>query len=239
MQLHIYDNAEKLTVAVADWMVDYINSTLLQRDKFTIALSGGNTPKQLFAKLASAAYRDRIDWKRMCIFWGDERAVPFDDERNNAKVAFDVLLDKVPVPASQVHRMGIISPRDSAIEYQQLLQEYFNDTHTSFDLVLLGLGEDGHTLSIFPDSPVLNDHQSWVKAVYVPAQNMWRITLTPVIVNKAAKIIFLVTGASKAKVLKQILEGNKTYPASLIQPTRGELHWFLDREAMPGELPTS
>ncbi len=231
MQLHIYKDDRELTVAVADWMVKYIKETLQHKDRFTIALSGGNTPKQLFSLLASDAYQDKIDWKRLHIFWGDERAVPFDDGRNNAKVAFDVLLDKVPVPTTQVHRMGTSSPEESAIEYEKLLHGYFDGKEHSFDLVMLGLGEDGHTLSVFPGSTILNEQQSWVSAVFVPNQNMWRITLTPVIVNKAAKIIFLVTGSSKAEILPKILKGDLTYPASYIH---GSIHWFVDKAAAVG-----
>ena len=232
MNLHIYNDADELTVAIADWLVEYISATLQQKNRFTIALSGGNTPRQLFSVLASDAYHDKINWTKMHIFWGDERVVPFEDERNNATVAIDVLLDKVPVPANQVHRMSTDHPEKSAAEYEKLLHEYFDGEENSFDLVMLGIGEDGHTLSVFPGSPILNDYESWTKSVFVPAQNMWRITLTPVVVNRAAKIIFVVAGNSKAEILSKILKGDSGYPASLIHPVKGELHWFVDKAAM-------
>lgn len=235
MQLYIYKDEGTLTVSVADWIVENIRSTLKQKDRFTLALSGGNTPKKLFSLLASEAYCNKIDWNRMHIFWGDERAVPFDDERNNAKVAFEVLLDKVPLVLSQVHRMETSFPEKSAIAYENLLHTYFDGNENSFDLVMLGIGEDGHTLSVFPGSPLLNDHHSWVSAVFVPDQEMWRITLTPLIVNKSTQIIFLVSGPSKSGILHKILEPGSAYPASLIKPLCGELHWFVD-EAAASEL---
>ena len=231
MPVHIYADEIELTAALADWIVHYIDVTLQKQDRFTIALSGGNTPKGLYSLLATDAYQQRIDWKRIHIFWGDERAVSFDDERNNAKEAYEVMLNKVPVVASQVHRMETISPEDAAKKYEELLHEYFDDQQVSFDLVLLGIGEDGHTLSVFPGSPILSDHTSWVKAVFVPSQKMWRISLTPLIVNKAAQIVFLVSGASKAEILPKILDGDSAYPSSIIHPNNGELHWFVDNPA--------
>lgn len=233
MPVNVYKDAEELTVGVADWLVAYIADTLQHQERFTIALSGGNTPKQLFKLLASAAYHNKIAWQKIHFFWGDERAVPFDDERNNAAVAIDVLLSKVPVPAAQIHRMETSSPEQAASAYSTLLHKYFGGDQHSFDLVMLGLGEDGHTLSVFPNSTILQDQENWVKAVYVPEQNMWRITLTPVIVNKAAKIIFLVSGSSKVNVLQKILNGDPSFPASKIQPTNGELIWFADKDAFP------
>lgn len=233
MEIHQHENAAQLTSGFADWLVNYIKTTLLEKPRFTIALSGGNTPKQLFILLASDTYRNKIDWTRMHVFWGDERVVPFDDDRNNAKVAIEILLDKVPVPKEQVHRMQTDNPAGSASAYDTLLHTHFDGKQTSFDLVMLGLGEDGHTLSVFPGSPVLADHHSWVKAIFVIDQNMLRITLTPLIVNKAAAIAFLVSGESKAIILQKILHRDPAYPASLIDPKKGVLHWFVDKAANP------
>lgn len=228
MLVNNYKDSKELTGGVADWLVTYIGTTLNVQEKFTIALSGGNTPKQLFTLLASDAYRNKIDWQSMHFFWGDERAVAFNDDQNNANVAIKELLNRVPVPPDQIHRMETSIPEQSANKYSDLLHSYFDNKENSFDLVMLGLGEDGHTLSVFPNSPILQDHESWVRAVFVPDQDMWRITLTPVIVNKAKKVIFLVSGSSKSDILYKILRGDQSFPASSIHPSNGELIWFTD-----------
>jgi 6-phosphogluconolactonase len=235
MKLHIYKNKELLANELAIWICDSIESTLQKQEFFTLALSGGETPQILYKKLATPEFKEKINWKRVYIFWGDERAVPFDDDRNNAKVAFDLLIDHIDIPPEQVHPMRTdIEPVFAAKEYEKILHTYFDNTIKSFDLVLLGLGDDGHTLSIFPGSPLLEEEeQNWVNAVYNVQQHMCRITLTPVIVNRAAHIAFMVSEPDKANILKEVIEGKympSTLPAQLIEPENGELHWFLDEE---------
>jgi 6-phosphogluconolactonase len=236
MKLHIYKNKEELADELALWMCDIIQSTLQNQEFFTLALSGGETPQILYKKLATPEFKEKINWKRMHIFWGDERAVPFTDDRNNAKMAFSILIDHIDIPAAQVHVMRTdIEPVFAAKEYEKILHTYFGNTVKSFDLVLLGIGEDGHTLSIFPGSPLLEgEEQSWVNAVYNEGQQMYRITLTPVIVNRSSHIAFMVEGANKAKILKEVIEGEympSTLPAQLIKPENGELQWFLNKES--------
>ena len=234
MHLHIYKSAEETITALANWITSLIQKTLEVKDKFTIALSGGETPKKLYQTLASDEYREKINWSRLHIFWGDERFVPFNDEHNNAKMAFDNLLSDVNIPAEQVHRiLTDIIPEESAKQYENILHKYFDEKQTTFDLVLLGMGDDGHTLSLFPNSELLNDKQSWVRADYTGQKGMKRITLMPSVVNKSAAIVFFVTGVAKAKVLKEVIEEpvNHNYPSQLIQPSNGELHWFLDSSA--------
>ena len=186
MKFHIYKNKEELADELALWICDLINSTLQNQEFFTLVLSGGETPKILFKKLASPDFKEKINWKRIQIFWGDERVVPFNDERNNAKMAYDLLIDHVDIPASQVHVMRTdIEPVFAAKEYEKLLHHFFDNTDKSFDLVLLGMGDDGHTLSLFPDSPLINgENENWVNAVYNEEQKMFRITLMPAIVNR-------------------------------------------------------
>ena len=267
MQLHIYKDGETLSREVAKWITDKIRDTLKKQGRFTIALSGGSTPKRLHQLLAAAPYKEQIDWSRLHIFWGDERAVPFDDDRNNAKMAYDTLLDFVPVPATQIHVMRTdIAPEQSAAEYEQLLRQYFPPVVpaaatvsstlssgeiapfpagnagtaagvTSFDLVLLGMGDDGHTLSLFPGTKVVHEEQAWVKAFFLEAQDMYRITLTKTIVNRASRVAFLTTGAGKAHALKEVLKGSYNpdlYPSQEIKPQGGELHWFVDEAAAAG-----
>ena len=233
MQLHVYKNAEETCEALAKWMTSLIQKTLEVKDRFTIALSGGETPKKLYQTLASNAYREKINWSRLHIFWGDERFVPFTDDSNNAKMAFDNLLNKVNIPSEQVHKIWTdVTPAASAKQYENILHKYFDEKQTTFDLVLLGMGDDGHTLSLFPGSEVLNDKNSWVNAVSSKEKGE-RITLMPAVVNRSAAIAFLVTGENKTKVLQEVLESaqQNNYPAQLIQPANGELYWFVDEAA--------
>jgi 6-phosphogluconolactonase len=254
MELHIYRDAEQLSQAAAKWITDLIAATLRTRDRFTIALSGGGTPKSLHKILAAPPCKDQIDWSKLHIFWGDERAVPFEDERNNAKMAYDTLLNFVPVPPSQVHVMRTdISPEDAAAEYEKILHQYFDavpggggsgvasSLPNSFDLVLLGMGDDGHTLSLFPGTDIVHEEKAWVKAFFLPAQDMYRISLTKTIVNRAAHIAFLTTGPGKAHALKEVLKGAYNpdlYPSQEIRPVNGELHWFVDEAAAASYAPT-
>jgi 6-phosphogluconolactonase len=246
MELQVYSDAQQLSVAAAKWIAGLIAETLKVRDRFTIALSGGSTPKLLHKILAAPPYKDQIDWSKMHIFWGDERAVPFEDDRNNAKMAYDTLLNFVPVPPSQIHVMRTdIGPEESAAEYEKILHQYFDAAPTgtpvtlpnSFDLVLLGMGDDGHTLSLFPGTAIVHEEKAWAKAFFLAAQDMYRITLTKTITNRAAHIAFLTTGTGKAHALKEVLKGAYNpdlYPSQEIKPVNGELHWFVDEAAAAG-----
>lgn len=236
MKLHIHKDPEQLSEALAEWITNEIGNRLQQSGRFTWALTGGNSPKQLYEILASPKYRDRIDWKKLHIFWGDERAVPFSDDRNNARMTFHHLLDHVPIPRHQIHVMNTeLPPAESANAYEKILHEYFTSSGPSFDLVLNGMGDDGHTLSLFPHTPVIHEQKAWVTSFYLEPQKMYRITLTAPIVNRAKKIAFLAFGANKAHALKEVLKGEKNvdqYPSQIIQPVDGELHWFVDAAAL-------
>ena len=235
MQLHIYKKTDELIAELAKWITDHIRLVLQKQGRFTIALSGGETPKSLYKALSAEPYCSRIAWNKLHIFWGDERVVPFTDDKNNAKMAYDTLLNKVDVSSANIHVMRTDLPPDlAAAQYEKILHQYFYGSKKSFDLVLLGMGNDGHTLSLFPGSAILNEQYNWVKSVFVEDQKMFRITLMPPIVNNASAIIFLVTGKEKSKSLRNVLEGpfeSFQYPAQLIQPVNGQLHWFLDEDA--------
>jgi 6-phosphogluconolactonase len=238
-KVHIEDDIDALSRHVADWLVDYVKEVLTIRDRFTIALAGGSTPKKLYQLLASDPYKNKIDWSRWHVFWGDERFVPATDEKNNAKMAFDTLLSKVPVPIEQIHPVKTEDdPFASAFAYQSLLHEYFDRQLYTFDLVLLGLGDNSHTLSLFPGYDEINfEKNDWVKAFQLTEQNMYRITLTAPVTNSAGRIAFLVTGNDKATALQHVISGKydpSLYPAQLIKPVNGELHWFLDKNAAAG-----
>jgi len=235
MKLHIFKNKEEMSDHLAQWICDVITESLKTQEFFSLVLSGGETPKLLFRKLASTKFKEQINWKRIHIFWADERVVPFTDDRNNAKIAHDLLISHVDIPSEQVHIMRTdIEPNFSVDQYRKLLHTYFDHTPQSFDLVLLGMGDDGHTLSLFPDSPLIEEHIHWVNAVFVKKQEMYRITLMPLLVNKASKIAFMVDGANKATVLQEVLEGEympTKLPSQMIKAPDGELHWFLDEAA--------
>ncbi len=235
MELNIYKDADELSMGVAKWLTGYITDTLKKKDRFTIALSGGSTPYKLHTLLAGPPFKDQIDWSKLHIFWGDERAVPFEDDRNNAKMAYDTLLNHVPVPASQIHIMRTdIEPEAAAAAYEKVLHHYFHAHEISFDLVFLGMGDDGHTLSLFPGTPVVHEENKLALAYYLEAQDMYRITLTAPIVNRSAAIAFLVTGSSKAPALKEVIEGDYNpdkYPSQVIKPSSGEVYWFTDEAA--------
>lgn len=234
MKLHICKDAGDLSMQAAVWIGSVIKQTLEKQERFTIALSGGSTPQKLHNLLSSYPYKEEIEWSKLHIFWGDERVVPMEDERNNARMAFDTLLDRVGVPMEQIHVMRTdIDPVTASEEYEKVLQKYFTASGFTFDLVLLGMGDDGHTLSLFPGTPVVHEKEKWVTSFFLEAQGMQRITLTAPIVNRAARVAFLTSGKAKAPALKQVLEGEfnpDKYPSQLIKPI-GELHWFVDRES--------
>ncbi|MEO6282854.1 MAG: 6-phosphogluconolactonase [Dyadobacter sp.] len=235
MEIHIGKDSKELSSKLAEWLSGYIQEVLAKQDRFTFVLSGGSTPKQLYALLAEAPYSETIPWNRIHFFWGDERAVPFEDSRNNAHMCYDELLDKVPVVTKNIHVMRTdIAPELAAAEYEKVLKTYFEGSETTFDFVLLGMGDDGHTLSLFPGTEVIHEQNDWVKAFFLPAQDMYRITLTAPLVNEAACVAFMATGAGKAETLKHVLKGGQNlnlYPSQIIKPTTGQLHWFIDEAA--------
>jgi 6-phosphogluconolactonase len=235
MEIHIAADARQLSENLASWISDCIQKVLKKQDRFTFVLSGGSTPKQLYKLLADSPYKETIPWNKVHFFWGDERAVPFEDDRNNARMCYDELLDKVPVPAENIHVMRTdIDPEASAIEYGKILKQYFKEDEATFDIVLLGMGDDGHTLSLFPGTEVIHEAESWTAAFFLQAQDMYRITLTAPVVNAASHVVFMAVGAGKADTLKSVLEGEKNldkFPSQIIKPVNGALHWFVDEAA--------
>ena len=239
MKLQVCDDIEELSLYAAGWIIEYIAEVIEKRNRFTIALSGGSTPKKLYKLLSAPAYKRQIDWNSVHIFWGDERVVPFTDERNNAKMAFDELLSQVPIPAGHVHIMQTdIDPKISAQAYEQLLHDYFDKQLYTFDLVLLGLGDNSHTLSLFPGyDEIIFEKESWVRAFRLDAENIYRITLTAPVVNRAARVAYLVSGSSKTEAIQHVTTSKydpSLYPAQVIQPFNGELYWIADKAATSG-----
>ena len=229
----VFESADDLAKAAAKRFVEYATAAIEQSGRFCVALAGGNTPRRLYEALASNPFRKSIDWSRVQIFFGDERCVPPDDPQSNFRMVNESLLTKVNVPDSNVHRMkGELDPAEAASTYEAELKSIFRES-PKFDLILLGLGEDGHTASLFPGSDVLNEQSRWVIATKHPVSGQDRITLTLPLINRAAHIVFLLTGKEKAAVLREVIRNEPTAqkPASLIKPVDGSLEWLVDKDA--------
>lgn len=240
LKLHLSKNLYELSTDVAGNLVQKVKEVLKMKDSFSLVLSGGSTPIELYKLLASDAYKEKIEWKKIHVFFGDERFVSIHDERNNARMAFSALLNHVDIPASQIHIIHTenTTPEQSAAMYETTIRTFFSATKEAtggFDLVLLGLGSNAHTLSLFPGhDAVIHESQKWCIPTWVEEQNEYRITLTPPLINLSAQIYFMVSGKEKAEAMKEILKGKyapEIYPAQIINPSNGELHWFADESA--------
>ena len=233
--IEIYPDLESLSRAAAALLVRQANLAVAARGRFCVALSGGATPRRTYELLAASPLADQAPWDRVHVFWGDERCVPQNDLRSNARLAKEAWLDRVPIPGHQIHPMNCVSdPAAAARQYEAQLREFFAGQPPRLDLVFLGLGDDGHTASLFPGAAVLKEDERWAAAVYVAAQNLYRVTLTVPLINQAAVAAFLVAGGAKAGILREVLHGPRDparLPAQLIQPHHGELRWLADREA--------
>jgi 6-phosphogluconolactonase len=231
--IQTFPTPEALADSVARHIVQRARRAISSSGRFTLALSGGSTPRAAYTRLAKDDLASRIDWEKVHILWGDERCVPPDDPRSNFRMAREALLDRVPIPPRQIHRIrGEDFPEEAAEEYERELRELRR--HGSLDLVLLGLGEDGHTASLFPGQSVMHEKGRWVLATPAPDKTMWRVTLTPALLNLARNVTFIVSGASKAARLQQVLEGPfnpDLLPAQAIRPRQGRLTWMVDDAA--------
>jgi 6-phosphogluconolactonase len=221
--------------------VKQANLAVAARGRFSVALSGGATPRRTYELLAAPPLADQAPWDRVHVFWGDERCVPESDPRSNAHLARAAWLDQVPIPANQIHPMHCAAdPAAGARRYEAQLREFFAGQPPILDLVFLGLGDNGHTASLFPGLPVLKEAERWAAAVYVAEQDLYRVTLTAPLINQAALVAFLVAGPAKAGVLREVLHGPRDparLPAQLIQPHPGELLWLTDLAAAASLAP--
>ena len=238
MSVEIFPSPKEMTEASAKLFAARAADAVSSRGRFTAALSGGKTPVALYSMLAKAPLVSQIPWARVLLFWGDERCVPPDHGDSNFRMTREFLLDHVPIPPANVHRMpGEMDPVEAAARYEKQLRDFFaphGEALPVFDFILLGLGEDGHTASLFPGTGAIRESARWVLGHYVDAQKGWRITLTPPVINAARTVVFIVAGAGKAAVLRDILEGPfrpDTLPAQIVRPDGGELHWMLDPDA--------
>ncbi|WP_026462404.1 6-phosphogluconolactonase [Adhaeribacter aquaticus] len=233
--IQVFKDTSELSTAAADIFLQTARDAVEKNGRFTVALTGGSSPVQLYKLLMQSPYLELMPWEFTFVFWGDERWVPLTDDRSNAKMAMDTFLNEVPVPKDQIYPMWQEDePEEFALRYERLLQKHFNQQAPQFDLILLGMGDDGHTASLFPGTQVLHEDSRWVQAYYLKPQSMYRITLTAPLINQAKKIMFLTFGQNKANALYEVLEGNKNveqYPSQLIAPKNGEVLWLVDEAA--------
>jgi 6-phosphogluconolactonase len=238
--INIVENGEAVSRAAAEMLVSLALKKVKSKESFAVALSGGSTPKNMFAILANdAVLRDRMPWDRVHFFWGDERHVAPDHTDSNYRMANEAMLSRVPVPSENIHRIRAENPDagKAAEEYEQELRGFFKlaaEQLPPFDCVLLGMGPDGHTASLFPGTKALHERQRLVVSNWVAKFQSYRITMTTPVLNNADMVIFLVSGAEKAEPLRVVLEGQKQtdlFPSQLIEPTHGKLLWLVDQAA--------
>ena len=235
MQQIIIQDSQTITHKAMSMFLALATQAIEKRGVFSVALSGGSTPEQLYRALSDDAIQAQINWQKVHLFWGDERNVPASDPDSNFRMVNEALLKHIAIPAENVHRvtteMGVT---DAAIAYEKALQLFFPGDWPKFDLVLLGMGEDGHTASLFPHSAGLEEEKRWFIANFAPNRDIWRLTLTKNAINAARHVLVLVKGAQKAHMLVQVLQGDfnpKEKPIQTVNPIDGQLTWMLDEDA--------
>jgi len=240
----VFRNPQKTAAAAAERFAELAQESIDDHGQFLVALSGGSTPRPMYQLLGEKGWQNRIDWSKVQLFWSDERCLPPENEDSNYRMTRASLLEHIPVPEDNIHRIkGELDPEQAADEYEKLLHRVFRMDEEGddskprfprFDLVMLGLGENGHTASLFPNTRALEEQERWVVANFIPEMEAWRITFTYPLINHAAHVMFLVTGEQKAQIFHELLEGNNEqleYPALGIEPIDGTLEWFLDEAA--------
>ncbi len=233
--IFIWKDTEAASIAAAYFFVTECHRCIAKKGKFVVALSGGNTPKRLYQLLASPEFSRNIPWNNIFLFWSDERYVPQTDADSNYRMVKENLLDHISIPLNNIFPMPVNStPKEAAKEYETTIRHFFNNKKNVFDWLLLGLGEDGHTASLFADTVILKEKKRFIKEVWVKQKQTWRISFTLPLINKATQIIFLVSGKEKATVVADILTHKKKYPAlpsQLIKPVKGTIYWILDEQS--------
>ncbi len=237
--IHVYPTSQALLEAAAQHLLEHARQAIAARNSFTLALAGGSTPKGLYARLADPPFHGQLDWTKVRLFWGDERHVPPDHADSNYRMAHEALLSRVPISMAQVHRVPSELPDAQTVadQYEAVLRKQFDVSEPDiprFDFVLLGMGQDGHTASLFPGTQAVQETSRLVAAPWVEKFQTSRITFTPVLLNHARQVTFLIHGRAKAETLHAVLEGPfqpDTLPAQIIGPRAGTLTWFVDQEA--------
>jgi 6-phosphogluconolactonase len=235
--VRIFENLESFSEAAAVLFIESSARAITERERFLVALSGGNTPLRLYQLLAETPYHEQVDWPHVHVFWGDERCVPAEDLENSYRQAHDVLLGHVPIPSENIHRVqSDLEPETAAINYALALKQFASPRlgWPRFDLMLLGMGDDGHTASLFPDSEVNVSTPTLAVTAQYQSRPAYRVTLTPLVFNSARRIIFLISGESKSETLANVLYGDyhpDKLPAQRIHPNDGEVIWLVDQAA--------
>jgi 6-phosphogluconolactonase len=242
--VRVYPDKGQLAQAAAKQIIELAGTAIIRKKCFNLMLAGGSTPKATYSLLASRRYSDQVNWEQVFLFWGDERCVPPDHPDSNFGMVRDTLISFVPIPPQNVFRIhGEIPPAEAAALYQTELQRHYSREDktggiASLDLVLLGMGTDGHTASLFPSSPVLEERVNWVTHVRhtsPPPPLVDRVSVTLPLINAARQVTFLVSGSGKSKRLKQVLSSqyaqNEALPASMVAPVNGQIAWLVDRAA--------
>ncbi|HTI61586.1 6-phosphogluconolactonase [Mucilaginibacter sp.] len=235
MKINVFKTEDEVLDGLADYFVEVAAKSIKHHGQFSVALSGGNSPKKLYELLASPKFRDKVEWKKVHFFFGDERYVPHTDPQSNYLMAKKAILEPLDLSYRQIFPVNTsVSPEEAAARYTNDINLYFAGFDARFDLVLLGLGDNSHTASLFPHTPVLHDKTASVKEVFLDDQQVFRITMTAPLINQAHHIAYLVYGAGKAEAVHHVIEDKRdieNYPAQLIKPTDGDLQWFLDTSA--------
>ncbi len=233
--IRVYSSKSELIKAVANKIINTIKGSVQEKGRCYLALAGGNTPRDVYSLLAKEHDKNPVSWNQVHLFWGDERTVPPEHPDSNYAMAKRSFLDQITIPPENIHRIeGEMEPERAAEKYEKVLHDVFKDKPPRFDLILLGVGEDGHTASLFPETEALDVTDRLVTAVFVPKLNSWRVTLTLPLLNAAREVVFMVSGGSKSKIIQQIMtvrHPTKELPATLVHPENGRLTWMLDFEA--------
>lgn len=235
MNLLIYKTQEELLHDIAQYIIKIANEAIAEKNCFNFVLTGGNSPKELYHQLATK-YKEEIDWTKVYFFFGDERNVLPDHESYNGLMAKESILAPLNIPAAQIFYVNTeLAPEKAAIEYKKAITKHFNGAELVFDLILLGMGDDAHTASLFPGTDILKNNEATVDAVYVEKLSTYRISFTAPLINKAKNIAFLVFGENKADAIKHVIDSNDRnttlYPSQLIEPADGNLTFFVDDKA--------
>ncbi|MBN1261272.1 MAG: 6-phosphogluconolactonase [Anaerolineae bacterium] len=235
-EVRVFETRAALARGVVECVVRVAQTAVATQGRFTWALAGGSTPEAAYRCLAAPPFASQIPWEKVHVFWGDERCVPPGHPDSNYRMARRALLDHVPIPSANVHRIpGERPPQAAALAYEGELRRLFGRSALPrFDLILLGMGPDGHTASLFPGVAALQETQSWVVEQFVEHLDARRVTLTPPVINAATGVVFIVAGAGKAARLRDVLEGPylpDLLPAQVVSPVSGEVRWFIDADA--------
>ena len=234
MKLNVFDTTDAVLGGLAEYFASSAQKAIQTHGKFSVALSGGSSPKKLYELLATS-YADKIEWKNIYFFFGDERYVPETDPNSNYLMVKKALFDPLKISDTQIFPVDTsVDPKSAAEKYGEVVRSFFKAEEVRFDLVLLGLGDNSHTASLFPYTPVLNDTTPAVKEVFLEDQKVYRITLNAPMINNAYRIAFLVYGEGKAEAVHHVLEDKQdinNFPAQLIKPANADVQWFLDKAA--------